>query len=382
MTSSPPTPLRVVVCGTTFGQVYLEALRQPGSPFRLAGILARGSSRSRACSAHYGVPLYTSLEKLSPDIDVACVVVRGALLGGTGTDLALGLMQRGVHVLQEHPLGHDELAECLRKACEAKVQYHLNSFYPHLRPVREFIDAAHALLTRRAALYVDAATSMQVCYALLDILRITLGKIQPFAVAGVAAQVGTHRPSGTAVRLRSLEGMFAGVPLSLRVQNQIDPADPDGNVCLLHRITLGTTAGELTLVSTHGPLVWTARPAIPTNVRNPDAGALFAGPHYHGDDPCNAVLGSAEQIGQHGLYRSMWPDAVTRALLDMRGWIDSQDDPLPRGQQQLSLCRAWQKIAHEIGPPELIGPLASGSALSKDELMAMRKVENQAEALF
>lgn len=333
--------------------------------------------RSRACSVHYGVPLYTSPEELPPDIDVACVVVRGGLLGGAGTDLALTLMHRGIHVLQEHPLGHDELAECLRRARQANVQYHLNSFYHHLRPVREFIAAAHALLVRRQALYIDAATSMQVCYGLLDILRITLGKIQPFAAASVAAAAAADRPSRTAVRLRSLEGAFAGVPFSLRVQNQIDPADPDGNICLLHRMTLGTTGGELTLVSTHGPLVWTARPAIPTKVRSPDAEALFSGQDCDGDDPCTAILGTPEQTGQYGLYRSMWPDAVTRALLDMRRWIENRDDPLPRGQQQLSLCRAWQKIANELGPPELIGPAPRGSALSQEDLMAMRSVENR-----
>ncbi len=375
MTSSASVPLRVLVCGTTFGQVYLEAFRRPDSPFRLAGILAAGSSRSLSCAAHYDVPLYTRCEDLPPDIDIACVVIRGALLGGTGTDLALKLMERGIHVLQEHPVGHDELAECLRKARQSRVQYQLNSFYHHLQPVRAFIRAAQTLLARRDAFYIDAAAAMQVCHALLDILRITLGKIQPFDVVAAAWRAPTMRPAAAPVRLRSLEGVFAGLPLTLRVQNQIDPADPDGSASLLHRITLGTSAGELTLASTHGPLVWTARPAIPTVVRNAGAMSLFALHDPPGGDPCTAVLGPTAQVGQYQLYRSYWPDAVSRALLEMRRSILRDDDPLPRGQAQLSLCRAWQKIAHELGPPEFIAA-TPGPAVSQDDLAAMSLVEN------
>jgi thiazolinyl imide reductase len=321
--------------------------------------------------------LYTSPDDLPPDIDIACVVVRGALLGGTGTELALKLMKRRIHVLQEHPISHDELAECLRQARQSRVQYHLSSFYHHLQPLRAFIHAASTLLARRDALYVDAASAMQVCYALLDVLRITLGKIEPFDVTAPAPPVAI-RQAAAPVRLRSLEGMFAGVPLTLRVQNQIDPANPDGSAALLHRITLGTSAGELTLASTHGPLVWTARPAIPTEVTCPHAESLFASHEAFGDDLCTAlVLGPAKEVGQRRLYHSLWPDAVNRALLDMRRWISSADDPLPRGQPQLSLCRAWQKIAHELGPPEFIATVTLRDALSQDDLTSMRLVEKE-----
>ena len=71
-----PSRLRAVVCGTTFGQTYLNGLASLPEHFELAGVLARGSAFARVCAARYGVPLFTSVEHLPPGVDMACVVVR------------------------------------------------------------------------------------------------------------------------------------------------------------------------------------------------------------------------------------------------------------------------------------------------------------------
>lgn len=369
-----------MICGTTFGQVYLEALRNRGPHFRLAGILTRGSERSRACSEFYDVPLFTKVKELPPDIDLACVVVRGSLLGGGGSELAQSLMARGIHVLQEHPVHHDELAACLRQAHRSRVYYQLNSFYPHLASVRRFLQASQRLLVRRRALYVDAACSFQVGFALLDILRAVLGKVQPwgFAAAPRPRDGGGAEPAHAP--FRSMDGMFAGVPLALRVQHQLDPADPDDNAYLLHRITLGTDAGELTLVGTHGPLIWSGRPAIPREVRDGGGTSLFGEGTVPDDDTSAAALGPVEEPSQRRLFRSMWPDAVGRALCEVRRLILDGEDPLRRGQQQLTLCRVWQDIAGELGPPQLVRSGTRTPPLSAAELAAMRAAAGEPEA--
>ena len=63
---------RVVVAGTGFGRIYIEALtserlaplRQQQHPFELAGIMGRGSETSRSIAKQYGVPLYTEAEQI------------------------------------------------------------------------------------------------------------------------------------------------------------------------------------------------------------------------------------------------------------------------------------------------------------------------------
>jgi thiazolinyl imide reductase len=347
-----------VVAGTKFGQVYLEAFRQPGFGFELAGILSQGSARSRMCAAHYGTALFTDVAEIPDDVQMACVVIRGGLLGGPGADVARALMVRGIHVLQEHPLHHDELAECLRAASRAGVIYHLNSFYVHTAPVRYFLAAAAALLRRQPPRYLDAACGFQVAYALLDIIGQTLGGVRPWAFGAAAAPEPELATLTTMdIPFRSLQGVIAGVPVTLRIQNQMDPADPDNYAHLLHRVTLGTEGGNLTLVGTHGPVVWSPRPDFPRQVQD----ATIGTPHYasrSGDDhlnvPSGAVLGVEPAPSYNQIFNTVWPAGVGHALTNLYTAIQAGEKPGRRGQYHLTLCQLWQDITVRLGPPELV----------------------------
>ncbi|WP_240033111.1 Gfo/Idh/MocA family oxidoreductase [Micromonospora globbae] len=351
---------RVLVAGTKFGQVYLQAFRQPDFPFELAGILAAGSERSVACARHYGVPLWTDVTQVPDDVRLACVVIRGGLLGGPGGEVARALMERGMHVLQEHPLHHDELVECLRTANRAGVVYHLNSFYVHTAPVRRFLAAARALLARQPARYVDAACGFQVAYALLDILGQALGGVRPWGLAPpVELPEQVRRLSRVDVPFRSLDGVLAGVPLTLRVQNQMDPADPDNYAHLLHRVTIGTEAGNLTLVSTHGPTVWSPRPDFPQQVQDRGVGR----PHFadgdaaepdHLDVPSAQPLDDPTAPSYRTVFREVWPAGVGHALGNLYRAALAGEKPARHGQYHLTLCQLWQDITARLGPPDLV----------------------------
>jgi thiazolinyl imide reductase len=367
--------MRVVVCGTRFGQVYLEAFRDPELPFELAGVLATGSQRSRDCARHYGVPLYTDPEALPDDIDVACVVIRGGLLGGGGSELARRLMSRGIHVLQEHPLHHDELAESLRHARKNRVMFALNSFYVNVAPVRRFLAAAQELTRDRPPLYVTASCGFQMAYSLLDILGQVLRGVRPWAFAA-APELPERVAEKTSlpVPFRSLDGVLGGVPISLRVQNQMDPADPDNYAHLMHRVTIGVEAGSLTLVGTHGPVVWNARPDFPREVGEPTASPHFGpvsdGSLGHATPPSATVIGPAEVPDYATVFGSTWPRGVGRALRGLRDAIDAGEDPLRRGQYHLSLCQLWQDITALLGPPELLSSTPP-RMLSTEDLKGM-----------
>jgi pyochelin biosynthesis protein PchG len=371
--ASPSPRVRVGVCGTTFGQVYLEALRDPALPFELTAILGRGSARSQACAAHYGAPLLADLDRFAERVDVACVVVRSGLLGGRGTELAQALMERGVHVLQEHPVHHDELADCLRCARRSSVAYRLSSFYLHLEPVRRFVAATRELARRQPPLYVDAACGLQVAFALPDILGACLGGVRPWALADAPTPARMHAISEVRPAFRSLDGVIGGIPLSLRVQHQLDPADPDNFVHLLHRITLGTEGGNLTLLTTHGPIVWSARPEIPSHVRDPAAAPLYGGAPAWTDDPSCVTLGPPDAPSWRTVFTLLWPQAAGAALAELRRAALAGSDPLEHGGRQLALCKFWQDVAARLGPPDLIRP-GPVHALGADGLAAVEAV--------
>jgi pyochelin biosynthetic protein PchG len=339
-------PVRVVVCGTTFGQFYIEALSKPDSGMQLAGIVARGSEASHACARAYGVPLFTALEQLH-DVDAACVVVRAGILGGNGTQLAGELMRRGIHVLQEHPLHHAELAECLRTARRNHVGYRLNAFYVHLEPVRRFIAAAGALVRETPARFVDAACGFQLVHSTLEIIAEALGGVRPWRLDAAPA-VTPGAP------FRSLSGVLGGVPVTLRVQNQLDPNDPDNFAHIMHRITVGTDDGNVMLASTNGPVLWSPRLHVRRETRI--APSLRGG---GGDDagagaPAVVTLGSQRTESWDELFRSAWPAAAARAVCAFGDAVAAGEDPMRRGQRDLTLCSLAEDVSAQLGPPELV----------------------------
>ena len=113
--------MKVIVCGTTFGQFYMEAIKKFPEKFEFAGIYAGGSDRSKMCANSYGVPLYTNFDDIPNDIDIACIVIRSGALGGKGTEIALKFMERGVNVIQEQPVHYKDIAICVKSAMKNKV---------------------------------------------------------------------------------------------------------------------------------------------------------------------------------------------------------------------------------------------------------------------
>jgi thiazolinyl imide reductase len=337
------TRLRTVVCGTTFGQFYLAALAGMPADFEIVGVLAAGSERSVACAARHRVPLYTDVDQLPDDVDLACVVVRSGVLGGVGTDLALRLLRRGVHVVQEQPVHHDDLVACLREARRNGVRYRLGDLYVRLPEVRRFTEAARTALARQPLAYVDAACASQVAFPLLHILGEALGGLRPWQVT--AASTDSGGPFAV------LTGTIAGAPLTLRVHNQVDPDDPDNHLHLLHRVTLGTPGGSLTLTDPHGPVLWSPRLHIPEPVRN--RFDFDAPGTEHLAEPSTSPLGAAGPPDYRHLLREQWPAAIGADLKAARAAILGDPDAERPDQYHLTLCRMWQDLTKELGYPTL-----------------------------
>ncbi|MFJ3185223.1 Gfo/Idh/MocA family oxidoreductase [Streptomyces halstedii] len=361
MTRATPGPTRVVVCGTRFGQVYLSALAraEPGR-FELAGILAQGSARSVELAERYGVPLYDKVEQLPDDVDAACVVVSTAVGGGRGAEVARALLERGVHVMQEHPVHPDELADCLRVARRTGTQYLVNTFYPHLEPVRRFTSAARRLVRLRTPVFVDAMCAVQVSFDLLDILAGIFDGLRPWSLSPVTG--GAGRP------LVAVEGQVGGVPLTLRVENRMQAGD-DSTSLLLHRITVGTDAGNLMLANTHGPVIWSPvlrMPSAATGQFLPgeaDTEELWP----HGLGTTGAYVGAAGTPTWAAAMREVWADGVLAALEELRERAGTGADPLRGSQRPLAVARAWKELTEALGYPEVAEPEA-GEPLTVDDL--------------
>jgi pyochelin biosynthesis protein PchG len=348
--------MRIVVCGTDFGRTYLSALADaPG--FALSGIIARGSERSHRCAREYGVPLYASPAELPDDVEAACVVVGARINGGPGGAIARELIARGVHVLQEHPLGEDELAECIRDARRHGVVYHVNSHYVHLPAVAAFTGAARRLLAAGEPVGVEAQTSFLVLYPLLDILATALGRLRPFDFA---------EASGPGL-FRVVTGVIGGVPVALRVQHQLDPADRDNGAHLLHRISLYTAGGHLQLADPAGPVTWHSRFHRPADYRTLVTIGQSADPAL--DLPLARQLHPAA-ASHREVVGALWPAAIRTALRRFREAVVDGADPMPHAQYHLALARATKRLTDRLGPPELVSTTAPASLPAYHALFA------------
>lgn len=358
---------RVVVAGTAFGRIYLDAVASAPDRFTLAGILARGSDHSRHCAHERGVPLYGTVEALPDDIDIACVVVRSGATGGAGTELTQALLGRSIHVLQEHPVHATEIIACLQAARQGAAAYAVDTLHPNIRAVRQFLTAAAHLRRHHPPRFLDAACNSQLAYPLLDILGRTVGGLRPWTFSDAPL-----RPSLDAPFL-ILAGTLGGVPLTLRVQNQVHPDDPDNHSFLLYRIALGCDAGVLTLADIQGPVLWTPRLHAPRDA----TGRL----RMRGDGterlsvPSTTILSGSEPGSFHRMFAQTWPDAVAASLRDLDRAIDDPAARRREGQWALDVSMAWRDLTGRLGMPEMIRPKEPASLPVEELIRAVQAVE-------
>lgn len=334
--------LRTVVCGSTFGQFYLEALKLLPTEFELAGLLAKGSKRSENCARYYGTKLYTEASQLPDDIDLACVVLRSGVMGGKGTELSLRLLERGIHVIQELPMHHKDMAACLKAAHQKNVLFQTGDFYVHLPAVKRFVACAKVMLERQNALYIDAAFASQVSYPLMHIFLEALPSIRPWQTGTVSRDAGPFQV---------LTGTVGKIPVILRVHNEVDPDDPDNHLHLLHRITIGCEGGSLTLTDTHGPVIWQPRLHIPENL---NVLGDLAGAHIdHMLESSTEILGISSPANYRDILTRQWPRAIASDLSLVREMILGNVNAAMRAQQELLCSRQWQEMTAALGYPVL-----------------------------
>ncbi|MDR0270436.1 bifunctional Gfo/Idh/MocA family oxidoreductase/class I SAM-dependent methyltransferase [Paenibacillus sp.] len=367
--------LRTVVVGSRFGQFYIEALKSLSDKFELVGLLAKGSVRSKKCADSYGIPLYTEVEQLPDQIDLACVVLRSGVMGGQGTDVSLQLLKRGIHVIQEQPVHYKDLASCFRVAQQHGVFFYTGDLYVHLPSVRRFIACTCEMLERQSARYIDISCATQVSFPLMHILFEALPTIRPWKIEHVIKDVGP---------LQVLTGTLGDIPVILRAHNEVDPNDPDNHLHLLHRLTIGVDGGSLSLIDIHGPVSWHPQLHVPDGYHIP-SGLSIETPEYMLEHS-SQTLGPNSTSSYKEILMKEWPRAIGRDLLAMREMIqggNARTASAQRGQQELLYSRQWQELMNALGypvlrPNRLHQPLKA-SVLQKAALAVDEDIEERAK---
>ena len=269
---------------------------------------------------------------------MACVVVRSSVVGGEGTKLALGLLEKGISVIQEQPVHLDDYIQCMKIARNSMCRYQVNGFYAGLPNVRYFINSARKVFAMTTIRHLSVDCTIQVLYSTIDIIGKIVGGLTGVQVIAKSIQV-PNEPFVT------IELKTSDLPISLRVFNCLDPKNPD-NLYLLQRISMITDSGTLMLTDTNGLVLWHA--SMPQITREQTKGL------WENQMPVTTILNHQDNVDQEYIYKKIWPSGVRYTLLEFREKILENQFFDNTIQQGLEVCRLWKQIGKEIGKAEVI----------------------------
>ena len=332
--------IKTIVCGSTFGQFYIEALKTLPDSFEIVGLLANGSERSKECAHFYHIPLFQDIDQID-EVDLACVVLRSRVMGGKGTDISLSLIERGIPVIQESPLHQSDIAVCLRACQKNQTPFMTGNHYLNLPAVKRFIACAKKLNLDHTPLFLDISLATQVSYPLIHILFQVLPKIRPFKIHQVIKESGPFQ---------LLVADFANIPMTLRAHNEVNPNDPDNYLHLLHHISIGYQGGTLSLTDTHGPVVW--RPRLHTP-KEGTLGGLSVQDYPHLQDRSTVFLGPISPPSYNQILSKQWPRAISQDILLMKKAIQEKMLFRQRSAQELLCSEYWHDLTNALGYPIL-----------------------------
>lgn len=352
---------RVVVCGSRFGQFYLEAVAGSES-YELAGILANGSTRSRACAKRYHTNLYTDVHQLPADIDLACVVIKSGVLGGNGIRIASELMERHISVLLEQPIHERELIECYKIAKRCGVSFQVCNLYGKLPAVRKFISLSQEIVKKQHCLYFNIDLATQVSYPLARILLELFEDVTSFSVEEVLR--GTSPFQTLLLKLDD-------IPVHIRAQNQVDAQISDSYMHLFFQMTLGVDAGSLMLTEGDGMILWRERLKLPHTQFIP--GDFEKGEFEDLEREHSRIL----QMPSYGNYRELLREGWTAGIVETLDELAADTDPQEKqrqmavlGRKEIRAAKLWHEISNALGYPDEVTREAPSAFAIGDVLRA------------
>ncbi len=243
---------RIVVCGTGFGSLYLDAIAKD-SDLDVIGILSKGSSQSMELAKKNGVPLYTDVDAVPwQECDLALVAVKSLISGGSGGKLAQKILEQGVSVLQEQPVHWQEVKTLQQVAKEHGCTYSINNFYRELPAVKQMIIEARKLREQTILSELFVTCSFQVLYPVLDILDEIFEPLELERVELLSKQ-----------RLVVLQGIINRIPFHLQLYHEYNPVNLDDSMAVMFRMDFETNGGNLVLTDPQGMLLWQSHFLMP-----------------------------------------------------------------------------------------------------------------------
>lgn len=336
--------IKAVVCGVGFGQFYIEGLKLIDDEIELVGILSTGSERSRICAKHYGINIYTHIDEIKEDIDLACVVVKSEIMGGQGTNLAINFLSRGINVILEHPINHRNIAKCVKIARENNALFTIGDLYTRLPSVKQYLACAKKVLENQKLEYLEIQCSTRVLFPMVHILSKLLPSISRIEIKSVTKELGIYQ---------IMLGTIDRIPFIFKANNEVNVNEPDGYIREFHKISINVPWGKLTLTDTHGPILWQPILTLP-NLKNDPRDMFNEYPENLLQDS-TMIIGQSKSSSYKEILSKHWPRAIADNILEMKDMILGKTKKSYNVDLQkiIIVSEKWKELSNKLGYPEL-----------------------------
>lgn len=349
---------KTVVCGTGFGMFYIESIKRAFSEFDLTGIVARGSERSKKCAAKYGVQLFKSIDDVPYDVDLACVAVRSSSLGGYGTDMSLEFLKRGINVILEQPVHHDDLKKCFIIAQKNKCHFMTGDLYLNMPEIRRFLQVCRFFRSNGEKIeFIKAGSCVQALYPFVEIL-IQLVPGGEIKVDYVSDQLGDFK---------QIIGKIGDIPFSFQFNNSMNPKDPDNHMQILHSFSCYYQSGRLELVDTRGPLIWYPRMNMPWSVLD-GGGFPEKYPEHMQVAGMDILTENLSQLTKpyYQMAEESWVNCISMDLHKIKEMSNDKKQFIIKAHQEQKASRLWNELTQKFGYASLNNSLDPKPVLSKN----------------
>lgn len=325
--------IRVVVCGVTFGRIYIDAILKLKRKYKLVGLVAKGSDLAREYARRLEVPLFTEVESVNKeDVDLACVVIRSGAVGGKGTEIALELLAKGINVIQEQPIRLEEISKCIRMANKTHSIYYLNCFYSDVITTQKLLHIVQLLRGHTTIRHIEATTSIHVLFPMIDILGKITNGFRPWNFKKICEIEG---PCSYTI----WNGKIKDISIMIKIYNEMDFKNPDNYMRAFHRFIIECDSGSLIMDDTHGNISW--RPML--YMKRQENKEFIIDDNCYGEIPISEKIFEAKNYCAKDIFEFFWPQALVNMLLYIHEIIKNTNERI-NTQYIISVCEIWEEI--------------------------------------
>lgn len=332
--------IKTIVCGTKFGQYYIDALSKAKNDYELSGILAQGSRRSEKCAELYDIKLYRNVDEIPRDVELAIVVIRTSVMGGSGTNLIINLLKKGINVIAEQPIHERDVRECLKVALRNNVLFFISNIYKYMDAVIKYKQIIKTKIYHTKIKHIDVFIANQILFSAIEILEDIYMK---------DLEIQDKKTACGTLSKPVIDGEIGGIPISIKVENEIDDSDPDNFMPYMLNIRTYTDEGVLELYDVFGPIIW--KPVINVVhdffIKSKIEQELKTKTIYV--DRCFSELEFEEVFSQY------WITSITRMFNEVKYEFGMSDERIvsikKKYQKIVENAIFWKKITGTIGYP-------------------------------